>query len=86
MKNNIVRFFSFLILIFVGLGGPFWLFILGAIGYIFFYTGIEIIILGAAIDAYFGFGSGGLFLYTFGTTIGLITVQWAKPHLSVYNQ
>jgi len=86
MKNNIYRILLFLILIFIGLSGPVWLFILGAALYIIVYTGVEIIFLALAIDAYFGYASGGYYIYTIITAAGLYIVQWAKPHIWVYNQ
>lgn len=86
MKNNIVRVILFLVLVFVGFSGPVWLFIIGVAGYIFMYLGYEIIILAAAIDAYFGYASDGWFVYTILVSVGLFCMQWLKPHLSVYNQ
>lgn len=76
----------FILLIIIGFAGPSWLYILGAVFYIFFYLGLEILIVSAAIDAYFGYASGEWFMYTIATAIGLLIMQWVKPHLSVYNQ
>ena len=86
MKNNIFRIFAFVTLILTGFSGPFWLFIVGAVVYVFIFRGLEMIILGAAIDAYFGFQSGGWFGYTVCISIGVFFAQWVKPYLSVYNQ
>ena len=69
-----------------GFSGPVWFFIIGAIGYVFLYAGLEILILSAAIDAYFGYASGEWFIYTIATALGLLLAQWLKPYLSVYNQ
>ena len=66
---------------------PVWLYVSAAVLYALFYTGYELIILGACIDSYYGF-SGVTFLpyYTICTAIGLLLIEWVKPHISVYNQ
>jgi len=61
-------------------------FIVGAAGYILVYRGLEIVILAATIDAYFGYASDTLFIYTLATAVGLLLVQWLHPSLWVYNQ
>jgi len=86
MKKNLLRILFFITLICTGFTGPLWLFAAGTVIYIFMYLGIEVIILAVAIDAYFGFGSDGWFMYTICTSVVLFLLQWAKPHLSVYNQ
>jgi hypothetical protein len=70
----------------MGFTGPLWVFAVSAAVYIFVYTGFEIIIIAAAIDAYFGYASGGWFIYTLCTTVGLLLTQWGKPYLTMYNQ
>lgn len=86
MKNNIFRTLFFLLLIYAGLSGPLWLFVAGASVYILLYLGLEIIILAAAIDIYFGYASDEWFIYTISISAVLFITQWIKPRLSVYNQ
>jgi len=86
MKNNLARVLIFSVLIITGFSGPVWIFGIGLFGYIFLYSGLEVLILAAAIDAYFGYASDSWFMYTILTATGLLIVQWLKPYLSVYNQ
>ncbi len=86
MKNSILRIGIFCLLIVCAFTGPVWFFIVGAAGYILVYRGLEIVILAATIDAYFGYASDTLFIYTLATAVGLLLVQWLHPSLWVYNQ
>jgi hypothetical protein len=86
MQNNLLRILFFFILVLLGFSGPIWFFAIGAIAYIFLFLGLEMLILSAAIDAYFGYGSDEWFIYTIVTAAALLFVQWLKPQLSVYNQ
>lgn len=75
----------FCVLVFFGMTGPVIVFALLAVAYTFLYFGVELIVLGAAIDAYFGFNSGGVYVYTLCIAAGLLVVQYLKPYLKVYN-
>jgi hypothetical protein len=86
MKNNIIRIILFLILLVTGFAGPLWVFAMSVVLYSFLYFGVEIIIIAAFIDAYFGYHSGGWFAYTLGVTAVLLIAQVLKPHLAVYNR
>ena len=86
MKNNILRILFFMALVLSGFSGPLWFFVVGVVLYIFLYRGLEVILLAAAIDAYFGYATNGWFVYTITVALGVFVAQWAKPHLSVYNQ
>jgi hypothetical protein len=86
MKNSILRIGIFCLLSVCAVAGPVWIFIVGAVGYILVYRGLEIVVLAAAIDAYFGYASDTWYMYTLFTAVGLLLAQWLQPYLSVYNQ
>lgn len=71
---------------FLGVTGPVLLFAAAAVAYALIYTGIELIILAAIIDAYFGYGGGSFYIYTLSTGIAMLIIQVLKPHLWMYQR
>lgn len=86
MKTNILRILLFATVFFLGFSGPVVVFILVAVAYTLLYAGVELIVLAAAIDAYYGYERGDIYLYTLCATVLVFFVQWLKPRLWVYNQ
>lgn len=86
MKNKLTRVIFFGILIFFGMTGPVVLFVLLASIYTFLYLGVELIVLAAAIDAYFGYGSDTAYVYTLFTAGGIFTLQILRTYLKIYDK
>jgi len=86
MEQTSIRIFLFFLILLSGFSGPLWVFVGLVIAYIFLYFGIELIVVAAAIDGYFGYTDGGLFIYTLSVAGALFLAQCLKPYLSVYNQ
>ena len=83
----ILRIFLFLVLIAFSAFVPTWLFALCVVLYALRYTAYELILLMAIIDALYGIGYDvHIPYYTIVTTVGLICIEWVKPHIWVYNQ
>ncbi|GEM_PF-3076601 len=86
MKNNALQFSLFVLVAVLGLTGPVVVFVVSAVIYAFLYAGIELIVLAAIIDAYFGYGGSGMYVYTLVTGVGLLCIQALKPYLLMYQQ
>lgn len=83
----ITRVFLYVLLLVTLVIVPWWLLILCLFVYALRYTAYELIALGFIIDGLYGFGYPlSLPYYTLGIVIGLICIEWLKPHISVYNQ
>jgi len=80
------RVLFFLLLFITACTGPAWLFIPGLLAYGVFFSGIEIIFLAAVVDALFMNSTAVIPLYTLLAIIWLITVEFVKPHIVLYNQ
>lgn len=81
-----IRALSFLPLCFFGLAGPLWVFLPAAALYGLYFSGLELIILGAAIDVFFGGVPHHIPWYTCLAIGWLICVEFVKPYLVLYNQ
>lgn len=68
------------------LTGPLWLFLPLLVAYIVIYTGVEVLFVALLVDAYFGYGTTYVGLYTLATGVGLIAVHILRPRLFVYNR
>ncbi len=86
MKHFLIRTFLFTLLTFFGLSGPLWVFVIIGAVYLVAYTGVEMVLLAAAIDAYFGYQYDTWYMYTISVAIAVLVMQWMKPRLSLYNQ
>ena len=85
LKSN-MRIFAFISLAVLSLIVPFYIFVIATIGYVLFFRGYEIIILGIVIDSFFGTGDIYLSLYYTSATLAVvILVNLMKPHLSLYD-
>ena len=86
MANYIVRFLVFCTLLAVCLAAPAWVSIILIVLYSMIYAGAEVVIIGLALDVFFGYGSGMWYHYTIfcGLTAFFATVL--RPYLSVYNR
>lgn len=80
------RFLNFSIVLILAATGPVWLFIGFAGAYAFFYGGIELLVLGALIDAYYMSSITSIPWYTIMAGGALVLVELIKPHLLLYNQ
>jgi hypothetical protein len=82
----ILRLFFFMLLCIVALIAPTAVLALCALAYALKYTAYELILLAAAIDAYYGLGFTLVPYYTIVTCVSLLLIEWIKPRISVYNQ
>jgi len=85
MQEIFLRVISFLVLLILGFSGPWFLFVGGILLYCVAFSGIEVIVLAASVDAYFGFNTQSFYYYTIYTALLLITVQYARPFLKIYD-
>ncbi len=85
MKNSF-RIILLAIILFSGFTGPIWLFAVAVTIYAFIYFGVEIIIVGAIIDGFFGVSTGHMPFYLLGTSFLLLFAQILKPYISLYNR
>ena len=82
-----LRFFLFCGLLALSIFVPTWLFAVCVLGYALSFTAYELIVLMCILDALYGIGYGTQIpYYTIVTTMGLICIEWVKPHISVYNR
>jgi hypothetical protein len=60
---------------------PFWLFCMASIGYAFFFTPYELLVLAMGIDAFFGdTAHGSWFMYTLAISIIFLSTYYIKPY------
>ncbi len=81
-----IRIILFCVLTVLGLAGPVWLFVPALLVYMFLYTSVEVVLLAAFIDAYYGYGSSLPYLYTLSTGGVLLLIHILRPHFLVYNR
>lgn len=83
----IIRVVFFLLIVGIAVVAPTPILAICACAYALRYTAYELIILAMCIDGFYGIGSPILIpYYTIVACIGLIVIEWIKPHISVYNQ
>ena len=80
-----VRFLLLLGVTCVASVAPTALFIVCALAYALRYTAYELIVIAAAIDAYYGMGTSVPY-YTICTILGVLIIEWMKPRISLYNE
>jgi len=66
--------------------GPWLVFLLAAIAYGVYYTGIELIILAVLVDAFFMSASAFTPYYTLAAVLTLCLAEFVKPYTVFYNQ
>jgi hypothetical protein len=66
--------------------GPLWLFAAAALAYIVCFAGVEILLVGFLVDAYFGYGHMTIPWYTVSLCIALFLLRSVRPYISMYNQ
>lgn len=82
----ILRSILFSVLIFMAVAAPTWVLALCAFAYALRYTAYELLVLAAAIDAYYGLGEYAVPYYLFTAIAVLFFLEWIKPRISVYNE
>jgi hypothetical protein len=82
----ILRLLFFILLCIVAITAPTAVLAVCALAYALRYTAYELILLAAAIDAYYGLGFTIVPYYTMVVCVSLILIEWIKPQISVYNQ
>ena len=80
-----MRVISFITLLFLSTLLPWYLILPFAFVYALFWEAYELIAIGVCIDAYFG-THHVLPYYTIVVSCMLIVLEWAKPHLLIYNK
>ncbi len=81
--STFIRISAFILLGFIGTLTPFPFFIFCSFLYIFFWSGIELLLITIWIDSIFGTTTTS-FLYTLSLGIILISGQFLRPYLSWY--
>jgi len=82
----IIRLILFAGLCIVALIAPTGILAVCALAYALRYTAYELLLIAAAIDAYYGLGFTIVPYYTIVSCVCLIFIEWIKPRISVYNQ
>ena len=81
-----IRFLSFLLLLFVSVATPWWVFLAALTIHALYFTGLEILILTALLDAFFMFPGNQVPVYTI-VAVGLLMLTiFVRPYLMMYNQ
>jgi|GEM_PF-2500166 len=77
-----MRGIAFVAMILLGLFTPWWLFIVCALGYLWFWSGGELFVIALLLDIHFGMGGffSGAF-YTLCLAIAYIIIATIKPNL-----
>jgi hypothetical protein len=81
---NSMRVFFLLVIIISALVAPWWLFLCFVGMYTLFYTGYELLVVAALVDAFYGSHLMFPFLYTIGTGILCMVALSIKPSLRFY--
>lgn len=81
-----LRPFLFILLFVLAVALPTPFLIIAGLIYALRYTAYELILIAFSIDAFYGLHTPLLPYYTITAVLGLIFIEWLKPHLSVYNQ
>lgn len=82
----IVRILLFILVCVIAIIAPTALLAVCSLAYALRYTAYELIVLAAAIDAYYGLGFTIVPFYTLIACVSLISIEWIKPRISVYNE
>lgn len=80
------RVLSFFCLLLIATISPWWVFVGAMLLHALYFTGLELVVLGATVDAYFAHGELFIPLYTPIAASFLIVAILARPYLMFYNQ